>query len=322
MKNITHGYLKWYYGYKNFGDELLALWVIQYLFTHYPLEVLYIEVWDCIWFEHWLQTHKEFLWDNLCKVKCISKNDKLSIIRYSILDPKVHKFLWWWEVFAPARGWFHGWRNMYILYMMAFWRKNVTLLGWISKATSRCYRLLYRLTIPNCASLILREKISYSYIIQNYPTQNHVILYHDFWYDVITSPLVQILTEQQLTSKTWLQCPYILVNMNPYIDMSTLTELLSTLTQWMSSQNLVYFSCDEEDKPIYDMLSVNVWQHKLTSFDWTKYDISTVVSVYVYTLYGVWVRLHFLALLYWLHKEYHFVVYQEKIQKFFDQFKD
>ncbi len=321
MKSITRWYLKWYYGYKNYGDELLVLWVMQYLFAHNPLEILYIEVWDVVWFQTWLERHKEFLWKNLCKVKCIAKADKISVIRYSILDSKVHKFLWGWEVFAPARGWFHGWRNLYILYMISFWKKNVTLLGWISKATSRYYQLLYKLTIPYAHTIILREKTSYSYILANYPTQSNVILYHDFWYDVVTNPLVKILTEKELASKTWLHCPYVLVNSNPYIDMSKLTEMLSTLTQWMSTQNLVYFSCDEEDKPLFDVISVNIWQHKWTYFDWTKHDISTVMSVYVYTQYGVWVRLHFLASLLWLHKEYHFVTYQEKIDKFFAEYK-
>lgn len=321
MKKITRWYLKWYYGYKNFGDELLMLWVINYLFEHYPLEILYIEVWDKERCQSRLEKHISFLWDRLCNVRLISKHDIVSVIRYSIIDPWVHKFLWWWEVFAPARGWFHGWWNMYILYFFSFWIKNVTLLGWISKAHTRPFRLLYQLTLPFCHNIILRENISYEYVTTHYRSKNKTILYHDFAYDIIQHPALSILTEEQLASKTWLLCPYILVNTNPYVDMSTLTKKLSTLTKNVSNSLFVYFSADEEDKPFFNYISVNIWHNKLTMFDWTKYDLLTTMSVYFYCQMGVWVRLHFLAVLYRLDKECQFVTYQEKVDKFFAHHK-
>ncbi|MEI6117993.1 MAG: hypothetical protein WCP92_01735 [bacterium] len=38
------GYLRGYYGYKNFGDELLFFGVVKRLFTKYPLTKLFVEV--------------------------------------------------------------------------------------------------------------------------------------------------------------------------------------------------------------------------------------------------------------------------------------
>jgi len=38
------GYLRGYYGYKNFGDELLFFGVIKHLFAKYPLTKLFVEV--------------------------------------------------------------------------------------------------------------------------------------------------------------------------------------------------------------------------------------------------------------------------------------
>lgn len=45
MKQPSQGYLKCYYGYKNFGDEVLAFGVINRIFANYPtINKLYIEV--------------------------------------------------------------------------------------------------------------------------------------------------------------------------------------------------------------------------------------------------------------------------------------
>jgi polysaccharide pyruvyl transferase WcaK-like protein len=38
------GYLRGYYGYKNFGDELLFFGVVRRLFAKYPLTKLFVEV--------------------------------------------------------------------------------------------------------------------------------------------------------------------------------------------------------------------------------------------------------------------------------------
>lgn len=40
------GYLRGYYGYKNFGDELLFFGVAKRLFAKYPLTKLFVEVAD------------------------------------------------------------------------------------------------------------------------------------------------------------------------------------------------------------------------------------------------------------------------------------
>ena len=42
------GYLRGYYGYKNFGDELLFFGVAKQLFGQYPLTKLFVEVGDTV----------------------------------------------------------------------------------------------------------------------------------------------------------------------------------------------------------------------------------------------------------------------------------
>lgn len=315
-KLITQGYLKWYYGYKNFWDELLALWVIRYLFANYPLQKLYIEVENIDWFSTWLHRHSSLLWDVLSKVELIAKSDKVSVIRHSILNPTVHLFLGWGEVFTPARGWFHGWWNLYILYWFSFIRHRVTLLWWVSKAKNRSFKLLYRLTLSSCDKIILREPTSYEYVVTNYTSKDKVLLYQDFWHAFIDSLDMSKLTENTGTSKTRPLCPYLVVNTNPHIDMSILTEKLSILTQETNIDTIVYFPWDKVDTMFYNQLSTLFSTYKWTLFDWTKYDIFAIIDLFKHTRHWLGVRLHVLSMFQRFWIPYDYVIYQEKISKF------
>jgi len=321
-KTITQWYLKWYYGYKNFGDEVLLIGVLQYIFAHYPLEKLYIEV-DNEWrTRQWLSRHEAYIPDLLCKLELVPKRNKRHVFLYAFFRPRIHKFLWWGEIFTPARWRFHGWRNMFFLYFLSFWTGNVTLLGWISRPTSRSYRLLYRLTIPSCASCILREQTSYEYACVYRKKQGNTILYHDFAYDVVNSPYVSILAKNDLVSKTWLVCPYILCNTMPHIDMTLLTQKLTRLTETYSCPHVVYMAWWKEDALMYRHIEKTYPDIHIHYFDWTLYDISTIISVYMYATAWLVVRLHLLAMLCRCQKPYDCIVYQEKITKFLGECKN
>lgn len=315
-KPIKKWYLKWYYGYKNFWDELLALGVIQYLFANYPLQKLYIEVENVDWFSTWLQRHKALLWDALSKVEMISKSDKISVIKYSILQSDTHLFLWGGEVFTPARWRFHWWRNIMILYRISFLRHHVTLLWWVSKANNRLFRLLYKITLSRCDKIILRDPYSYEYVVSNYVSKDKVLLYQDFWKTIVDSLLMSNMTDLETPSKTCPQCPYLVVNTNPHIDMSKLTEKLSILTHRQGVDTIVYFPWDKVDTEFYGDLSTLFSTYNWTLFDWTKYDIFEIFRLFRGAKYWLGVRLHVLSMFQRLSVPYDFVVYQEKIVKF------
>ena len=54
-------YLKGYYGYKNFGDELLLFGVIKEIFSRYTVEHLVIEVGNHLWIEKRIERNKKFI---------------------------------------------------------------------------------------------------------------------------------------------------------------------------------------------------------------------------------------------------------------------
>jgi len=54
-------YLKGYYGYKNFGDELLLFGVIKEIFSRYAIEHLVIEVGNHLRIKKWIERNKKFI---------------------------------------------------------------------------------------------------------------------------------------------------------------------------------------------------------------------------------------------------------------------
>lgn len=76
------GYLRGYYGYKNFGDELLFFGVVKQLSIKYPLTKLFVEVGDVAWMEDWV-------WENY---QGILTEQQLKIIRF--VDSKQHRYKW------------------------------------------------------------------------------------------------------------------------------------------------------------------------------------------------------------------------------------
>ena len=54
-------YLKGYYGYKNFGDELLLFGVIKEIFFRYAAEPLVLEVGNHLRIKKWIERNKKFI---------------------------------------------------------------------------------------------------------------------------------------------------------------------------------------------------------------------------------------------------------------------
>lgn len=81
MRDPQEGYLKCYYGYKNFGDELLVFGVINRIFSTYPtIQKLYIEVGDKERFDSRMDKNSHYLDIKLCKLESIQKNNYRKIL--------------------------------------------------------------------------------------------------------------------------------------------------------------------------------------------------------------------------------------------------
>ena len=73
-------YLRGYYGYKNFGDELLFFGVIKQIYTRYPITKLYVEVGN-------VSRMEDRVWENY---QGILTDKQLNTIKF--IPAKQHKY--------------------------------------------------------------------------------------------------------------------------------------------------------------------------------------------------------------------------------------
>jgi polysaccharide pyruvyl transferase WcaK-like protein len=269
-------------------------------------------------FQTRLDRHSHHFWKILSKLELIEKRHRFRVARFLWFSPRIHKFIWGGEVFAPARGWFHGGGNLFFLLLPSLLRHNVTLLGWFSRATRYFDRFVHYMTFKLCLQCVCREKISYKYVVNNIGSADKVVLHQDFAKTVVDSRDLSILPQKELTSITWLLCPYILVNANPYVDIYWLIELVKNEVDHVWVSRIVYFAWDKEDIELFDVLVDSFWQENVTVFDWTQYDVYTTMSVVSHASVVIAIRLHIIATAHRLRVPLRHIVYQEKIEKFFN----
>ncbi|MFA5748403.1 MAG: hypothetical protein WC872_04835, partial [Candidatus Absconditabacterales bacterium] len=58
---MKEAYLRGYYGYKNFGDEILFFGLVKFIFSNYDVSKLYVEVGNKNWMEHWIEKNSQIL---------------------------------------------------------------------------------------------------------------------------------------------------------------------------------------------------------------------------------------------------------------------
>lgn len=309
-------YLKCYYWYKNFWDEILGLGVINRIFTEYPtIEKLYIEVGNKTRFDSRLDKNSHYLDVNLCKVETIQKNNYLKILRKWLCNPKALKFLWGGELFTEARGWFHGWRNYALLFWMDFRRKNVVMLGGFGTPTTLWLKKLYKLTVKNCQKVVVRESKSYEVIAWYLWNSSVKLVKHDDF----STDVVKRWQKRQNTDKSSIEGQNILlINLTPYRQSKTVMDWLQlSVDVWWHCQH-VFFPCWQEDVDmLWQLMVISPW---IVAYYWWFYDVDTILT-YMSTVSGaVWSRLHFLFILHLLGVKASPIVYQEKITKFLEEY--
>jgi polysaccharide pyruvyl transferase WcaK-like protein len=222
-----HYYLKWYYGYKNFGDELLLLWVLKYLVQEMQMKECTIETPDPKWLDQRLQRHAEYF-------------PTLTITYASTLHQTIVKQLtcdsiviWWGEVITDARKAPHnGWNYLIRNYWLKLFWKKIVLLWWFWTPKSFWSTVLYWLLYTWASKIICRESASYERVSQ-YVSKDNVLLHEDFSYTILKQ-----------TSSDSSKVNSVIVNCNPYIwSEKTKSTIIEYCTTWAYS-SVWYFPAE------------------------------------------------------------------------------
>lgn len=297
--------LKWYYGYKNFGDEVLLLWVIPYLFQNYPLTHLYIEAADTVWLKTWLDCHDTLLWPYTTSLTLIEKHTA----RYYQRD---ELFLWWGEVLTDGRPFpYNGW-NYLLRYPKAILSRSYHLLWGIWTPKRIFSHLLWRWLVGQAKTVVVRERRSHQ-VASSYRAWKETVLYHDFAEDVFP----KVIQENELCNGEKIPLSNtILLNTNPYIRSSETKQKLITFAQGVD--HVLYFPAEVGvDDTFYDELATQI--PRLVLYDRTKYTLAEICQDMSRCSQVMAARLHVLWLAKLLHIPFEPLVYQEKISTFLEQ---
>lgn len=290
-------YLKWYYGYKNRGDELLLLWLINWLEKHYKVERLYIETKDVQWLSTWLEQCKKMVKLDGEKIICITSSclSKPSSIDLFVFGGG--------EVFTDARPFPHNGWNYLLGFLRTIIQKKFLVLGWLGTEKRFCTSWLYQQLIWRAQQVVMRDPWSYD-VAKKY--SSHSVLYHDFAYDILDSVKCKANTPSKKD--------YVIINVNTYLDKQVIVDTCRQLVK--KQQNVVYYFFSaalwSDDKMFALVQKYVPW---LQRYDRTQDSLAAILWFFQWASFVLAARLHVLLVAKYFKVPFQALVYQEKIEK-------
>lgn len=290
-------YLKWYYWFKNFGDELLLLGVINYLVKRYTCSTLIIETPDKVWLQLWVEKNKLHLPLITIEYACWL----IDTIRQTASCDLIA--IGWGEVVTDARSFPHNWWNY--LFRNYPWKvvwKKIILLWWFWTAKGLATKLLHKALYTWAYEITTREEASYERVC-SVVWKEKVVANTDFSYSILKKYTVTIKDESLC-----------IINCNPYIWSKETEQKIIAYTKQKNYDRLVYIPAEVTiDTPMYISLKKSL--PELIWYDWTQYTLEETTSLIASASWWIAARLHILILLDYYWVSYQPLVYQEKITK-------
>jgi polysaccharide pyruvyl transferase WcaK-like protein len=209
---MKEAFLKGYYGYKNFGDELLLFGVVKRIFSEYSqINHLVIEVNNKIRIEYRVKkNYHDYLskeqYNRISFVEIKQHRRKRFTHALSMLGfakyRNYFKFFGGGEVLSDERGFPHDGRNILLLFAPIIRKGKFILLGGIGTPKKKRTKLLYDLLLPRAQAIITRDATSYKTALKR---NTSTTLYQDFSQETIQNTTCH----QQAIEQS-----YVLINCN------------------------------------------------------------------------------------------------------------
>jgi len=315
-------YLKWYYGYKNFGDELLFFWIIKWIFANYSLEKLFVETWNKAWMQQRVEknaklktTAYEFYQDKIIFVenKQHKRKRKTHIIDFLWMGKykKLFKFFWWGEVLTDERTFPHDGRNIPLLFSRNVRKGQFILLWGIARPHKPRTKFLYKRLFRKAQKIIVRDNTSFK-TIESFQSKkikmDKVLLHQDFAVNIIHQAFEEGIGEPIQHAKC------ILININEKENTAANREKILAFCKQYPLHQKIFFPCDMlDDAKQYKSLKQDI--PDLIYYNWTEHSIDQILNMFAICDWGIGCRLHFLLPLKLYRKTFEAIPYAEKIEK-------
>ena len=301
-------YLKWFYWYKNFWDEVLLFWLLNYLQKEYNPDEIVMEVWNIEWIESWLNNNKKYLQDWIIDKLDFVENKEISKRFRQILSffwinkyKKYFKVFWWGEVLDESRIFPHDGWNLVILHHYSIRKWKFILVWWIGTNNKFRTKRLFKYILPRAQKIICREKISYERTIANW--WKKAVLYEDF-------------SKQIFELYSWKkEKNNILINISPkYFNKKNIEKIKNFIWKYNSNCKKIFFPADINiDKEIFTKIRKTI--PDLEIYDRTKHSLKDSIELFLSCKWWIWSRLHFLYPLKIFNKNFESISDSDKVMK-------
>ncbi|MFZ2151080.1 MAG: polysaccharide pyruvyl transferase family protein [Candidatus Absconditicoccaceae bacterium] len=305
-------FLKGFYGYKNFGDEMLFFGLVNWIENNYDISKLIVESGDQIRLEDRIKDNKNYLGSILDKIEIVPINPyKIRYISHALNllgrgeYKKLFKFFGGGEVLDDSRKFPHDGWNMALLYNNTIRRKKFVLLGGIGTVKNNWTKKLYNFVMPRAKNIICRENVSY-HIAKKYNPES--VLYEDFSLDVLNT------FQKSATRKDTILFPYILINLTPRSQGHDSINKIKKFCDDYPKHKKIFFPCDINDDSQY-FIELKNYIPDIELYNRTKHSLSEALDLFYNSDGGIGARLHFLYPLKIFEKNYQALIYEEKIEK-------
>ena len=301
-------YLKGYYGYKNFGDELLLFGVIKEIFSRYAVEHLVIEVGNHLRIKKWIERNKKFITTRYEKEWVVVEREKISFFslddRFSWLPQKFRRFffhiaisLWLHpysqyfkifgggEVIDETRSFPHNWWNIPLLYAKTIIKKNFAIWWGIWSQIMKGTHFLSRILLKNAKNLLLRDIFSYSVaeeFFNDWEIKEKPELIQDF-----STWLLEFLKSFDNDNKKKGD-EYCILNLSPTVNINK-QDFFKIIDK---TKQRVFFPCDLN----FDLklLEKFAFKDSIRMYDWSEHSLEESLDFIRQSSLWIWSRLHFL----------------------------
>ena len=303
-------YLKWFYWYKNFWDEVLLFWLLNYLQKECNPDEIVVEVGNIEWIQSWLNKNKEYLQDWIIDKLDFVENKEISKRFRQILSffginkyKKYFKVFGGWEVLDESRKFPHDGWNLALLHHYSIRKWKFILVWWIWTCERFRTKKLFKYILHKAQKIICREKTSYERVISHW--WKNAISYEDFSKEIFKDS--SLLSEWQKNN--------ILINISPkYFNKNNIEKIKNFVWKHGSDCKKIFFPADINiDKELFTAVRKNI--PDLEIYDRTKHSLKDSVELFSTCISWIGSRLHFLYPLKIFGKDFESISDSDKVKK-------
>lgn len=304
--------IKGYYGYKNFGDEMILFSVLHRVEQNLNPKQIVISAGNKARMQERLKRHQNRYPQSLLpKIEILAKSGITDHFKNLLRIGQDWDFLvlGGGQVIDEERSFPHDGRNLPLLYKKYLNNGQFALIGGIGTQHKDGTPLLHKMLLERAKIVLLRESFSEGIAERTLSHEQTKKLKKTG--ELSLSLLAQAKKQRENTSNQ--RDPYVLINISPAVDFTLAVKKIKIFLKKFPKAHPIFFPAhQEEDLPFGLRLQEQI--PGLDIIDWTGMELEQTLKLLYFAEAGIGQRLHFLFPLKYFAKEYEVLQMNHKLQ--------